>query len=110
MALTEPRIFTPSHDLFLTDESCDSADYSMLYPHSDDDEEQLSCAESTPDQPVDDEIGDIGDWNLEDIGIEELDSICDAIQHDLGMYLFCVGLYFLSEETGFKVLGVISYC
>ena len=86
MALTDAIKFTPSHDLFLSDQSCDSADWSIPHPQSDD--EELAHAESAPDQPVDDEIGDIGDWNLEDIGVDELHEICDAIQHDLGRHLF----------------------
>jgi hypothetical protein len=82
MALTNK--FSPSHDLFLSDESCDC---SMPQPQSDDDEE-LAYSESSPVQPVDDEIDDIGGWNLEVIDADELDSICAAIQDDLGMHLF----------------------
>ena len=93
MALTDAIKFTPSHDLFLSDQSCDSADWSIPHPHSDD-AENLACAESAPVQPVDDAIGDIGGWNLEVSDANELDSICDAIQDDLGIYLLCVGHHF----------------
>jgi len=60
-----------------------------------DDDEELAYSESSPVQSVDDdEIGDIGDWNLEVIDADELDSICAAIQDDLGMYSFYVGHLF----------------
>ena len=48
---------------------------------------ELASSGASPAVPVDDEIGDIGDWSLEAIDADELDEICAAIDDDLGMLL-----------------------
>jgi len=63
---------------------------------------ELASSGASPAVPVDDEIGDIGDWSLESIDADELDEICAAIDDDLGMLLFafilCRPIFFLAGD------------